>query len=105
MEKAIPIFEQKYPDAIGVFAFDNATSHAAYASDALIAHHMNLHPGGKRKFKNGIKSNGEIQLMHLPDGRPKGIKLVLEERGLWPSTGLKAYCGNNEYNINSQCCA
>jgi len=43
---------------------------------------MNLYLGSKRKFKNGIKSNGEIQSMHLSDGRPKGIKLILKERGL-----------------------
>ena len=36
-EKAIPIFEKLHPGEIGVFAFDNATSHAAYAEDALIA--------------------------------------------------------------------
>ncbi len=43
---------------------------------------MNLYSGGKRKFKNRIKSNREIQLIHLSDGCPKGIKLILEEREL-----------------------
>ncbi|CAB4405045.1 unnamed protein product [Rhizophagus irregularis] len=33
------------------------------------------------------------------------MKIILEKRGLWLSIGLKAYCSNNEYNINSQCCA
>ncbi|RIA93145.1 hypothetical protein C1645_690960, partial [Glomus cerebriforme] len=36
-EKAILIFEELHPGDVGVFAFDNATSHAAYAEDALIA--------------------------------------------------------------------
>ncbi|RGB26216.1 hypothetical protein C1646_631478 [Rhizophagus diaphanus] len=36
-EKAIPIFEELHPGDVDVFAFDNATSHAAYAEDALIA--------------------------------------------------------------------
>ncbi|CAB4492243.1 unnamed protein product [Rhizophagus irregularis] len=106
VKKAIPIFEQKYPDSIGVFAFDNATSHAAYAPDALIVHHMNLNPDGKKKFKNGFKSDGEIQSMHLSDGRPKGIKLVLEEKGLWKKE-LKRIC--SECKIHSptknDCCA
>ncbi|CAJ0650541.1 4754_t:CDS:2, partial [Entrophospora sp. SA101] len=28
VEKAIPIFEKLHPGSIGLFAFDNATSHA-----------------------------------------------------------------------------
>ncbi len=52
---------------------------------------MNLYPGSKRKFKNKIKSNGEIQSMHLLDGRSKGIKLILEKRRLWKNR-LKRIC-------------
>jgi hypothetical protein len=66
-----------------VFAFDNATSHSLYAKNALIARRMNIKPGGKQKFRDGIKSDGSKQLMHLPDGTPKGIKKILEERDLW----------------------
>ncbi|RIA84841.1 hypothetical protein C1645_698280 [Glomus cerebriforme] len=36
-EKTIPIFEELHPSDVGVFAFDNITSHAAYVEDALIA--------------------------------------------------------------------
>ena len=43
---------------------------------------MNLKPGGKGKFKDGLMPDGTVQSMHLSDGQPKGIKLVLEERGL-----------------------
>lgn len=46
--KAIPIFETKFPDAIAVFAFDNSANHAAYAKNALVAKRMNLGPGGKQ---------------------------------------------------------
>lgn len=28
---------------------------------------------------------GYIQSMTLPDGRPKGVRKVLDERGLWPA--------------------
>ena len=41
-EKAIPIFEERFPGAIGVFAFDNATSHSVFAPDALVAKRINL---------------------------------------------------------------
>ncbi|GES87352.1 hypothetical protein GLOIN_2v1778748 [Rhizophagus clarus] len=60
-EKVIPNFEQKYPNPISVFAFDNATSYVAYAPDALIAHHINPNPSDKKKFKDGFKSDGGIQ--------------------------------------------
>ncbi|CAB4433581.1 unnamed protein product [Rhizophagus irregularis] len=50
-------------------------------------------PGGKGKFKDGIMpADGSVQPMHLPNGQPKGIKLVLEERGLWPQNQLKRIC-------------
>lgn len=64
---------------VSVFAFDNATSHAAYVEDALIVLWMNLKPGGKGKFKDGLMLNGSVQSMHLPNGQPKGIKLILKE--------------------------
>jgi len=50
--------------------------------DALIASKMNLKPGGKGKFKDGLIPDSSIQSMHLLDGRPKEIRLILEERGL-----------------------
>ncbi len=47
---------------------------------------MNLKPGGKGKFKDGLMLDRTVQSMHLLNGQPKGIKLVLEERGLWPQS-------------------
>lgn len=96
-----------HPGEIGVFAFDNATSHAAYAENALIASKMNLKPGGKGKFKDGLMPDGSIQSMHLPDGWPKGIRLILEERGLWPEGGLNRICSNCKKHspIADNCCA
>ena len=44
---AIPIFKQLYPNAIGVFAFDNSTNHGAMAKDGLNAFKMNMNPEGK----------------------------------------------------------
>lgn len=52
---AIPIFEMQFPGCEAVFLFDNATSHAAFADDALRARSMNLRPGGKQpKMRNGF---------------------------------------------------
>ena len=58
---------------------------------------MNLEPGGKNakhlRDTHVIDSNhpegGFVQSMVLPDGRPKGLKIVLTERGLWPQDGRK----------------
>ncbi|CAG8793516.1 20039_t:CDS:1, partial [Cetraspora pellucida] len=47
-DKAIPIFKMKFPNAITVFAFDNSTSYARYAKNALLAERMNLGPGKKQ---------------------------------------------------------
>ena len=96
-----------HPGDIGVFAFDNATSHAAYAEDALIASRMNIKPGGKGKFKDGLMPDGSVQSMHLPNGQPKGIKMILEERGLWPQNQLKRICDNCKKNspVSDNCCA
>ena len=37
IEQALNIFEWTHPECIGIFAFDNATSHTAFSEDALIA--------------------------------------------------------------------
>ncbi|KAF7332403.1 DDE family endonuclease [Mycena kentingensis (nom. inval.)] len=98
---ALDIFEAKYPDGRGVFIFDCSSAHEAYASDALLAHKMNRGPGGKvpcmhetiipgttrrqsMVFKEGDmlpvdKDNKPIRSFI---GQPKGMELVLKERGL-----------------------
>ena len=42
---------------------------------------MNVYPGGKQAVMRDTKWNGEVQSMVLSDGTPKGMKLVLQERG------------------------
>ncbi len=32
--------------------------------------------------------------MHFSNGRPKGIRLVLEERGLWPKKDINRICSD-----------
>ncbi len=82
VHRAITIFDRKYPDRTGLFMFDNAPSHKKMANNALNVDHMNVHPGGKQAILRDTQWNGQVQKMVLPDGQPKGLKVVLEERGV-----------------------
>lgn len=94
--KAIPIFEAKFPNAITVFAFDNSTNHAAYAKDILVASRMNLGPGRNQPVMwsmtyNDANRDQQFQSMVFDEdfedpamrGKSKEIKWILQERGLW----------------------
>ena len=50
---------------------------------------MNVGPGGKQAVMRPTVWNGSIQTMVLPDGQPKRMKLVLQERGM-DTTSMKA---------------
>lgn len=95
---AITVFEAAYPGAQGLFLFDNATSHSAYATDALRASKMNKGKGGKQPcMRDGYYTDGEgntvIQTMTVENtSEPKGLQIVLEERNLWPKVGLYLDC-------------
>jgi len=60
---AIPIFETAFSGCQALFLFDNATSHAAFASDALRAKSMSLRPGGTQSKLDPEfnPATGEIQ--------------------------------------------
>lgn len=57
--------------------------------------------------------NGIPQSMVFPDdhpnkdfrGKPKGLKVVLQERGLWPEKGLRARCKDGCKDDATACCA
>lgn len=110
--RAIPIFEKTHPGSIAVFAFDNSSSHKKFADDALNVANMNLNPGGKQANIRDTIFNGEIQSMNFSEdypvlelrGKPKGIKIILQERGLWPEQGLRYKCGGPD-GSNTDCCA
>lgn len=108
VERAIPIFEATHPGAVAVFAFDQSTCHGAFAADALVASRMALRPGGKQPRMRSTIFNGSQQDMVLPDGTPKGLRLVLQERGLWRE-GLLADCEHcKSGNVDAErrdCCA
>ncbi|ORU94723.1 MAG: hypothetical protein A6F71_09525 [Cycloclasticus sp. symbiont of Poecilosclerida sp. M] len=82
VHEAIDIFENKYPGAQGIWIFDNAPSHMKRPDDALNPDHMNVKDGGKQPFMMDTWWDGEVQTMTLEDGRQKGMKTVLEERGV-----------------------
>ena len=43
---------------------------------------VHVHPGGKQPVMRDTIWNGTVQRMGLEDGRPKGMKIVLEEQGI-----------------------
>lgn len=104
IQRAIPTFEYLYPSAVAEFFFDQSSAHGAFADDALNAKEMNLNPSGKKRRMHDtiipddcpiIEKRGTLQQLYFPDdlsptdpdfklrGQNKGLRRVLEERGLW----------------------
>ena len=85
IEFGVMIAEVKYPRAEGwrhVWVFDHSSCHAAMADDALDVSKMNVNPGGKqRKMRDGWWG-GRPQPMNYAIGVPKGLRIVLQERGV-----------------------
>ena len=85
IDKAVKIAEFKYPKTDGwchVWIFDHSSCHAAMAEDALDVKKMNVNAGGKqRKMRDGWWG-GQPQAMNFALGIPKGLRRVLEERGV-----------------------
>jgi len=110
VEKTIPVFERMHPGAIAVFAFDNSSSHSAFAADALNARAMNVNSGGKQPKMRDTIFNGQVQHMVFPDnypdqnlrGKPKGMRVILQERQLWRD-GMVGFCNNDTPTSNSCC--
>ena len=94
-DRVIPIFKILHPDCDALICFDHSMNHLAKAPDALVAQRLNLNDGGKNvpKIRCGLyfNQNGEkvTQIMQTADLVPKGIRRILEERGLWPREGLR----------------
>ena len=126
MRAAIPIFKHAFPNCEGLFAFDNASNHSAFAANALVAAKMNLMPGGKQPLLRDGWDHGRdlpqpmVFSQDHPDatlrGKAKGIRQVLYERGLWqdrrpdgskfllvcPKTHDRPGC---DPALNGECCA
>lgn len=116
--KAISIHKKKHPALfIGLWAFDNATNHSAFAKDALLVRKMNVGPGGKQPvMRSTTLEDGTVQEMVFPldhhavglCGAPKGMAQVLKERGLWRDSliGTCQVCKENRKTTNDSpnCC-
>ena len=93
---------------------DNSQGHSAYSKDALVSSRMNLRPGGKQaRMKDGWFMRNDqkvIQPMIFPmdhpefPDEPKGMKQVLQERGLW-TNGLLMKCRDKCAKGLANCCA
>ena len=87
--RTIDIFERVHPSATGLFLFDNAPSHRKIHDNALNADRMNVGPGGKQLKMRDIVWDGGVQKLLDNCGTPRGMRAVLEERGV-DTTGMKA---------------
>lgn len=91
VKDAIKIAKFKYPEDkhTVVFVFDSSSCHRAYAPDALNSKTMNVKPGGAQPALRDTIWAGRVQKLVDSNGVPKGMKKVLEERGI-NTTTLKA---------------
>ena len=65
-----------------VSVFDQSSCHRAFADGALNVRWMNVRPGGAQPAMRDTMWGRRVQKMVLDDGTPKGMKMVLEERGI-----------------------
>ncbi len=94
-DTVIPIFNILHPPDMyqGVFCFDNSRNHGYYAPDALIASNLNVSDGGSRcngKVMRQGKFGDSVQNMQTPEGKQKGLRTILQERGINTEQMLKA---------------
>ena len=84
VESAARIAEFKYPKekCSVVFLFDQSSCHQAYAEDRLNAKKLNVKPGGAQPAMRDTVWGGKPQKLVDENGVPKGMKKVLEERGI-----------------------
>lgn len=85
IKEAVKLVDFKYPKSEGwriVWVFDHSSCHAAMADDSLDVAHMNVKPGGKQRIMRDGWWGGKPQKMNFATGVPKGMKVVLQERGV-----------------------
>jgi len=112
----MPVFERAHGTGYqALFLIDNSQGHSAYAKDALLVSRMNIKPGGKQaRMHNGwyLRDRQKVdQAMIFPvnhpvaeyRNKPKGIKAVLEERGLY-QVQLRGKCKNKCNGDVTDCC-
>ena len=65
-----------------VWVFDQSSCHWAFADDALNVRKVNVKPGGAQPAMRDTMCGRKVQKMVMEDGTPKGMKTVLEKRGI-----------------------
>ncbi|PCH44458.1 hypothetical protein WOLCODRAFT_154500 [Wolfiporia cocos MD-104 SS10] len=112
IKDSFEIVEAAFPGRTIAYIFDQSSAHASLPPNALRAFDMNKSDGGKQRTQRDTiipESNpymtyrGQPQAMTLPDGRPKGLQRVLEERG-FDVQGIRAKCSPVCPWENSNCC-
>jgi hypothetical protein len=102
------LMEEMHPGKSLVFALDNSANHHASAPTGCNYKALNLGDGGKNvPLIRNSTWNGEIFNMQTPDGKQKGIKTILVERGAWID-GLLLECKNgcpSDGQLKDKCCA
>ena len=88
IKNAAKIAEFKYPVHQYTIAwhFDQSSCHKAYAADALNPRVMNVNPGGQQPVMRDTVWAGAVQKLVDENGVPKGMKRVLQERGINTAT-------------------
>ena len=84
VKNAVKIAEHIYPLATHtiIWLFDQSSCHKALAEDSVNVRRMNVFPGGAQSRMHDMMWGRRLQKMVMEDGRPKGMKMVLEERGI-----------------------
>ncbi|THU88378.1 hypothetical protein K435DRAFT_866342 [Dendrothele bispora CBS 962.96] len=112
VKHAISIFEAAHPNCVALFIFDQSSAHASLGPDALRAFDMNKSDGGKQRRQRDtiipqtnpdVAKRGKPQKMTTSDGKPKGLEVVLTERG-FNTRGMKAKCQPICPFENDDCC-
>jgi len=82
IESATQIAEYSADTHTIVWLFDHSSCHRAFAEDALNAKVMNIKPGGAQPCMRDTVWAGKVKKMVFDNGTPKGMRNVLEERGI-----------------------
>jgi hypothetical protein len=132
---AMDILDEDYSDEKHVLAYDNATIHTARAPDALSALSMTAKPSENFnkikgtdnvarcvRMRDATFQDGTPQSLYFPDGRFKGMKILISERrakghnlpdpdapapNSTSRKKIKAQCGANfkcRHTTSTQCC-
>ncbi|KAK9357661.1 hypothetical protein V1504DRAFT_480494 [Lipomyces starkeyi] len=115
--KAMKIFEMSHPDCIGLFCFDQSSSHQALPPDALTITKLKLNDKiNKLPIRQGFYMNGDQRNMQdivypqalVKAGLQKRIRTILEERSLCKDS-LRLNCGAKaksiDWSVSVSCCA